>query len=181
VKEAAYTGSLAVKTVAKDVGEVQVAKDWIIRGFAKAGVRWTRSAGGLALYTVIHILKRQHITQLKAELIWFLGGCAQGRQKRHAVPPLSSGIWASGYWEWVCVRTVAGCCGSGYVYLLLTRGVSKLPNTVRHRTRTTPLTPRHWTLHTDKPSPTGAAPGGLGGAGRLELELDAQHAVAVRL
>ena len=30
-------------------------------------------------------------------------------------------------------------------------------------------------------SPTGAAPGGLGGAGRLELELDAQHAVAVRL
>ena len=141
MKEAAYTGSLAVKTVAKDVGEVQVAKDWIIRGFAKAGVRWTRSAGGLALYTVIHILKRQHITQLKAELIWFLGGCAQGRQKRHAVPPLSSGIWASGYWEWVCVRTVAGCCGSGYVYFLLTRGVSKLPNTVRHRTRTTPLTP----------------------------------------
>tara|TARA_B110000196_G_C20866187_1_gene529766 strand:- start:75 stop:182 length:108 start_codon:yes stop_codon:yes gene_type:complete len=35
VKEAAYTGSLAVKTVAKDVGEV--AKDWIIRGFEKAG------------------------------------------------------------------------------------------------------------------------------------------------
>ena len=35
MKEAAYKGSVAVKTVAKDVGEV--AKDWTIRGFEKAG------------------------------------------------------------------------------------------------------------------------------------------------
>ena len=113
MKEAAYTGSLAVKTVAKDVGEVQVAKDWIIRGFAKAGVRWTRSAGGLALYTVIHILKRQHITQLKAELIWLLGACPPGPPKTARCSPLnglSDKFWhlgfCTGYWEWVLVRTL---------------------------------------------------------------------------
>ena len=72
------------------------------------------------------------------------------------------------------------------VYFLLTRGVSKLPNTVRHRTRTTYHATDTSSLDTAHRqavtfSPTGAVPGGLGGAGRLELELDAQHAVAVRL
>ena len=84
MKEAAYTGSLAVKTVAKDVGEV--AKDWIIRGFEKAGVRWTRSAGGLALYTVI--LKRQHITQLsRRSSSGFLEGVPRAAKNGTLFPP----------------------------------------------------------------------------------------------